>query len=420
MALNNTQDRVEKSIFKVIERVLIDEGYWPDGSLYPNDQAGNDGFDAAIDAITLAKGFAIQPYGHSSSHKKGMKSVPRMVIISRKVLPGEIGSPMQSYSYEDPLNPNNTIEAVRPMENLDIHMDIHLVSGNNDVATQDRIMNAVMAKAIGSGKAYIPAYDNGDLFFIRQYNYYDLPDPQQGLEEKVYSYEIKDLYLSDDTVVNANASRIKDILMELGWQDDLQTERIIGNSNGLFYASFTSQFIDSPYLPKNNFPILGVKIEDILYPINQLYADKAAFLSFLQTDFLLDNASTLPSDATISYDPPSKYFFLTSDFGTVRLEIMAIYQTFIWYVVMGTLPIDEVITDQNILDQIITVDNDDNITLDQLKDCKILDIHMTRSFLTPNQYGYTSHDPEDGVILFPGQQSDSLFIIKTQQIPSDI
>lgn len=427
MALNNIQARVERSVFKAIERVLVEEGYWPDNSSYPNTDNGNTNFEAAVKTIVSTKGFAIQPFGHSTSHKKGAKQVPRIAIISRKVLPGEIGNPINAYSEQDPNNPNNSIESFAPLENLDIQMDLHLVSGADNVAAQDRVMNAVIAKALGSGKFYVPFYDSTDeRFFMKQYNYYDLPDPAEGIEEKVYSYDIKDLYLSDNIVSNPNVAHIKEILLEIGFEGDPEFDTVFINSSGIFYGSLASLFIDSPLLPISNLTILGVKIGDTIFPINQVFPIIDNFLTYLRTDFIMINEDLLPANPTIEYNIASKEIFLKSKYGIIRLEIMAIYQTEVVILAIGTIPTEIQITDPTMLSKVIAVpipsgeDSITSVTLDILKDCEIQDVHEGNIFLEPNEQGWKSHDKDTGELVFPDNypKANTYIYIKKQQIPA--
>lgn len=200
MALNNLQERVERSIFEELRKLLVAEGYLPNITNYTMGSPSSTAqYHAALEAIVTAKKFAAEVFGHSSSQEKGIKRVPRIAIIPRRILPGDTGAPPEGYITEDPLDPDNFVKIVTSAEAANFQLDIHLVSST---AVQDRFLNAILSKAIGQ-KRYLKFYDDPtQRFFIKQYNYYDLPDTMEGVEEKVYSYEVSDLYLYEEIVNN--------------------------------------------------------------------------------------------------------------------------------------------------------------------------------------------------------------------------
>lgn len=193
MALSRAQERLERSLFEAIRKVLVAEGYLPDisnSNRYPEpfNNIAQTNWQADLELAAQAKGFAVEPFNHSQT--KGLKKVPRIVIIPRRTMPGEVGYPLDGVIIQNPDDPNSFIRAQLPYESSNFHIDIHLISNS---AKQDRVLNAVLSKAFGM-KKFVPYYDDeSDRFLIRQYNYLDLPDPLEGLEEKVYSYEAPDI-----------------------------------------------------------------------------------------------------------------------------------------------------------------------------------------------------------------------------------
>lgn len=212
MALNNVQERVERSIFLAINKVLVDEGYIPDVANYqPESDANQLAYDAAVDAIVAAKTFAAEAFGHSVSLAKGNQRVPRIVITPRRIMPGDIGTWINPLYSRDPLNPDAIVKTKPPYKSTNLHIDISTVSGT---AAQDRVLNAVLAKALGNGMGYVKVFDSDtETFFIRQFNHYDLPDNEKGIEKRVYSYEVPDLYLTDGEITS-NVPFIKEITVE--------------------------------------------------------------------------------------------------------------------------------------------------------------------------------------------------------------
>ena len=193
MALSNAQERLERSLFEAIRKVLVEEGYLPDitnAARYPEpfDGVAQANWQADLKTIEGNKDFAIEAFNHSQT--KGLKKVPRIVIVPRRTMPGDIGYPMDGVIMQNPNDPNSFVRAQLPYESSHFNIDIHLVSNS---AKQDRILNAVLSKALGM-KRFIPYYDDAETrFLVRQYNYLDIPDPMEGIEEKVYSYELPDV-----------------------------------------------------------------------------------------------------------------------------------------------------------------------------------------------------------------------------------
>lgn len=203
ITLDNTQLRIERSIYEVIRLLLVGQGYLPDVTdtgTYPNTPTGQAAFQGALAAIRNAKDFATEVLGHGSSLKKGAKAVPRIAIIPRRLMPGDIGPNINLATGPDPNDPDNVLSFKQSFDSGNLHIDISLVSGS---AEQDRFLHAIIQQCIGQ-RNFLPVYDSDsdETFFMRQFNYYDVPDSPEGIEEKIYSYEIPDLYLSEPTTQN--------------------------------------------------------------------------------------------------------------------------------------------------------------------------------------------------------------------------
>lgn len=207
MEINTVQRDIERSIFESIRKALVSLGYTPDAETITDPAV----YNAQLTSIKGTKGFAVEPYGHSGPQSKGVKKVPRIAMQTRRVIPGELGNPPGYERIKDPLDPDNYIFKTTAAETTHIQIDIHLVT---ESAEQDRLLNSVIAAAIGV-KRYIKFYNQPEyVFFLEQYNYYDIPDTIEGILENVYSYEVKDLYLFEGDVIKDNAAKIKEITLE--------------------------------------------------------------------------------------------------------------------------------------------------------------------------------------------------------------
>lgn len=225
--LSDIQLRVERSVYEAIRLVLVSEGYIPDlnnNTTYPKDGNGNltvigqQHWDTDLKVIQTAKGFAIDIFSNSSSKSKGIKKVPRITIEPSIVTDGDLGLPVGTTTFKNPLDPNSFVKTINPLESTHLNLEIHLIS---DTAAQERILNAVLAKVLGI-KKYIVLYDSPDeRFFIRRANFSQVPDPIEGVSEKVYTYEIQDLYLFSEE--NTPISLMSQFTLEIDYPDN-QTE----------------------------------------------------------------------------------------------------------------------------------------------------------------------------------------------------
>lgn len=192
MALSDIQLRVERSIYEAIRLKLVAEGLLPDRSTFPNTPTGTAGYDTALAAIEQAQGFAAEVFGHSSSLAKGNKKTARIAIIPRRIMPGDIGTNINGGFAPNPTNPDANIKTIPALFSSNFHLDINIASG---AAREDRALHGILAQALSTW-SFIPMYDDPtETFFIKQFNFYDLPDVKNGIEEKVYSYEVPDIYM---------------------------------------------------------------------------------------------------------------------------------------------------------------------------------------------------------------------------------
>lgn len=207
--INNVQERIERSLFEAIRLKLVSHGYIPDIKTFTQDQAGNDSYKAAVASIAGP----IEAFNSGSALSKGVEAVPRIVCITRRVMPGDIGKRVDNNFRVNPIDPDAVIKDEPPYSSSNLHIDIEIVS---NTARQDRIINAILAEAIGGTMGYINVYDTttNERFFIRQFNFYDLPDTENGILKRVYSYEVPDIYLTDG-MSTPNYPLIKEITAQI-------------------------------------------------------------------------------------------------------------------------------------------------------------------------------------------------------------
>lgn len=207
--LSNILEIVERSLYKTLEAVCISSGYTPDKSLFTDDDTGKLAYQIAIESIITIKGFSVALFGVGSSHKKYYKTVPRIVIIERKFLPGDLGgSPDPQYE----LNLGNFDGNVQPPQTSDYHFQVNLCY---KTAAQKRILEAILA-ATFNNRSYIKFYtDVTKQFFIERYNSTIIEDNDMGIKENAYLYQAKDIWESEDVTIQTGIKPIVEITLDV-------------------------------------------------------------------------------------------------------------------------------------------------------------------------------------------------------------
>ena len=206
LPLSFAQEKIEESIYQALRTVLVEEGYLPDIDAYTgaNDVAG---YEAAMKVITTTEGFCVELFGASGQRAKDLKRVPRIVIRTRRFIAGDVGSPPEVLN-NPVLNEDDEITSyeqtrVAPLTS-NLHIDITMISKTQ---AQDRIMNAVVGKALTARK-YQQVHDDADplaKFFIFQTGYNDFGEFEEGLMEKTVNYEVPDIYITGDEITGTIA-----------------------------------------------------------------------------------------------------------------------------------------------------------------------------------------------------------------------
>ena len=178
---------------------------------YYDDSTGKNEYNTAIQNIISVKGFCIELFNVSNSQNKGLKKVPRIVILSNQSLPGSLGgSPDKFYTPNngDILNPDYFITSNMPSETTDFSYDICLISNS---AKQSRILHSIVALAMPK-RGYIPFYnDPSKKFFINQFSYRSIPDTIEGIDEDIYMYQVNDIFETEDTIISTSIKPIDEI-----------------------------------------------------------------------------------------------------------------------------------------------------------------------------------------------------------------
>ena len=138
--LTDIQEIIERSLFERLRQEIVDKGYLPDISIYPDNQAGYDSYLSDKEVIISSKGFAIDIFNSGTNFSKGIKQIPRIIIKTGNFLPGDIGGDPKKF-FE--LQVDDTyIAKVTPPQTSDFYLNIHLVTNSTQ---QDRVLNSLLA-----------------------------------------------------------------------------------------------------------------------------------------------------------------------------------------------------------------------------------------------------------------------------------
>lgn len=205
----NSQEIIERSFYSAILGVAIDLGYTvnPDDFL-PVSQENSNRFKDTIKNLDPY----IAIFGTGNNQSKGQKITPRIVVNARGFYPGAIGLPRQLVEKEEGIGYTATEV---PYETIDQYIDIHLVANTQE---HMRLLHQVLFNSIPQ-RGYIKPYNepkflySGNIF-LELVNFFDIPNLDIGILEKVYQFQVFDT-LTFDKPAEGDLIPITDITLLL-------------------------------------------------------------------------------------------------------------------------------------------------------------------------------------------------------------
>lgn len=190
----NSQEIIERSIYLSILETLVSVNYTLDPqNYYPITPESEQRYKSDLERIMRNKGKYIYLFGIGNNQSKGMKELlPRIVIDAQGFLPGDIGLPKTMMVREK----ENYVVSESPFEAIDQWIDIHLVSNTSE---DNRLLLNILSTSIPQ-RGYIKPYTHEKVpfdgnIFIEAVNFYNTPNYDKGLIEKVYQFQVKDTLL---------------------------------------------------------------------------------------------------------------------------------------------------------------------------------------------------------------------------------
>lgn len=212
----NLEEIIERSFYISLLHETLKRGLTlnPDEYLVNGEPTEKTADQFEKDKQTIGKKF-IYVFGIGNNLSRGAKECPRITIELNAYYPGELGT--EKFSVEEAKENFDVVEYDYTTKST--NLDIHLVANTQQ---EMRLLHDIMYHALPA-KGYIKPYFNdyeawkstplgatGNLY-IEVGNFYDHPDLQHGLLEKVYTYEVSDSLMLEEVVSHGEIVPIKDI-----------------------------------------------------------------------------------------------------------------------------------------------------------------------------------------------------------------
>lgn len=209
----NSQEIIERSLYDAILQVAITLNC----SLDPNEYlplTPESVERCKRDKNRLDKYIAI--YGTGNATSKDKKETPRIVLNARGFFPGSIGLPKNLI--EKKIGIGYTAFET-PSETIDQYLDVHLVASNQEDL---RLLHQILFFSLPA-RGYIKPYYIKEMpadgnIFIELGNFFDVPNNNLGLLEKVYEFRVY------DTLVGLNDN------LQVDMPEIISIEAIINNA----------------------------------------------------------------------------------------------------------------------------------------------------------------------------------------------
>lgn len=199
----NSQEIIERSIYTNLLEVTKAMGYTIDPNDYlPVNTENQKAYEQAIKSVVAEKGKFIKVFGTANNASKDAKESPRIVVDARGFFPGGVGLEKELLDKQIGIGFTAYEE---PYSTVDQFINIHLVANNQ---ADLRLLHSIMFQAIPV-RGYVKPYtelsmlQSGNIF-VELSNFYDSPNYQVGLMEKVYEFSVQDTVMGEtktDTVI---------------------------------------------------------------------------------------------------------------------------------------------------------------------------------------------------------------------------
>lgn len=189
---------------------------------YSDNALGANSLQTDVATIVNSKGFAIEIFGVSSPDAKGLKKIPRILVIPGERMPTSLGSNVFNYFIPDGGSTYNKVKESGFA--LDLTYMIYTVASN---AKETRVIHEVVSRALPN-LGYIPTWnDPTNNLFVEYQSYRPGIITPQGLIEDIYTYKIGDIFTEPEKTVATGISKITEITTEFEGDDGEYDDTLI-------------------------------------------------------------------------------------------------------------------------------------------------------------------------------------------------
>jgi len=186
------QALIERSVYETLRIGLVNEGYTPDITIFPNTKAGYQDYLDALAIIEKDKGFAVELFNMGNNMDLGLKKVPRIVLAHNSIIPGSWGSaPGYMKTLKDGLYNLSKLDRVT----VELYFNCSIITNQVD---QLRFLSYITTLYLPP-ISYIPYYteNSSEDFLVKFESVQPFQDPINGLVENRYTYSIPDILLNE-------------------------------------------------------------------------------------------------------------------------------------------------------------------------------------------------------------------------------
>lgn len=227
--LSTIQEKIEQTLYLRLLEKAVAEGYTPniqDATTYPSTTAGYAAYQAAVDAIVTAKGYAIKIYGTGNPESRSEKNLPRISFQSRSFVPGDIGNPTTKVLVED-IDNDKFDYYIYDGRSQEYYIDCRISA---DTQAQYRIAMALVNHSLPTLNYVLFNGETENRFLVELSGFIDNLDNKSGILEAVYVYKIADVFWVEPEKTTEAIPRITSISVNPSINEELGIAYSIENN----------------------------------------------------------------------------------------------------------------------------------------------------------------------------------------------
>jgi len=218
--------RIEQAFFEAVRLRVVEDGYTPDITAYPNTPAGYQAYKQALADIKANRGWAVEVFGMGNPKSKGIKQIPRIVFFTDSFVQGDYG--LDQATFYEP-GGSGKFKAVTPLQNIaqQLFLKCYIVA---ETTSQYRYLASVINTTLPIRGMLSYAAPLEGAFFTETTAFLDLSSTTDGLIEKAYTYSVPDILWTENATVleaavpinyiNLNLQLVKELGVPGEWPDD--------------------------------------------------------------------------------------------------------------------------------------------------------------------------------------------------------